>query len=139
MNVTKDIVKDLLPLYVAGEGSQESRAAVESFLRSDPELAALADALRADELAAPRGPAAPPAAGHAELVRTKTLLRRRTWSLALALFFTGLPLSFATDGHGLLFLLLRDAPAVASASLAVGVAFWISYAVTARRLRVSGL
>ena len=38
MNITREIVKDLLPLYAAGEASEESRAAVEEWLRTDPEL-----------------------------------------------------------------------------------------------------
>jgi anti-sigma factor RsiW len=139
MNVTRDIVKDLLPLYVAGEGSPETRAAVESFLRSDPELARLADALRADEVAAAHAAGTQPDAGRAALVRTKALLRRRSWLLSFAIFFTGLPLSFAADAHGIRFFLLRDAPALASASLAVGAVLWIVYFVTSRRLRVTGL
>ncbi len=138
MNVTRDIVKDLLPLYVAGEGSPDTRALVESFLRGDPELTRLADALRADDIAAPRA-AAPRDPGRAELFRTKALIRRRTWSLASALFFTGLPLSFVAGDEGIRFLLLRDAPAAASMSLALAAALWILFVVTARRLRVSGL
>ncbi len=139
MNVTRQIVKDLLPLYVSGEASPESGAAVEEFLREDPELARLVDALRAEELAPPRPASVPPGAGRAALERTKGLLRRRTWFLALALFFSGLPLSFFADDDGLRFLLLRDAPALGSASLAVAGAFWIAYGVTVRRLRVTGL
>jgi anti-sigma factor RsiW len=139
MNVTRDIVKDLLPLYVAGEGSPETRAAVESFLESDPELARIADALRADELAAAHAAATPPGENRAALVRTKALLRRRSWLLSFAIFFTGLPLSFAADQNGVRFFFLRDAPALASASLAAGAALWIVYFVTSRRLRVTGL
>ena len=139
MNVTREIVKDLLPLYASGEASPDSRALVESFLRADPELARLADALRVGELPPlPEAPM-PPDAGRAALERTKGLLRRRTWFLALALFFTGLPLSFVFDGTGLRFLLLRDAPVLGSASLAVAAALWIGYGATTRRLRVTGL
>jgi anti-sigma factor RsiW len=138
MNVTREIVKDLLPLYASGEASPDSRRLVEAFLREDPELAALAEALAAETAGPPRQ--APAAGGELRaLDRTKALLRRRTWLLALALFFTGLPLSFAADSSGVKFLLLRDAPAVGSASLAAAAALWILYAVTARRLRVSGL
>jgi anti-sigma factor RsiW len=139
MNVTREIVKDLLPLYVTGEASPDSRALVETFLREDPELARLAEALRAEELAPTRGASASPGGGLAALARTKVLLRRRTWTLALGLFFTGLPLSSVFDESGLRFLLLRDAPVVASASLAVAAALWIAYAATVRRLRVTGL
>ena len=139
MNVTREIVKDLLPLYVSGEASPDSRALVESFLRGDPELARLADALRAEELAPAREASVPPGAGRAALLRTKALLRRRTWLLALALFFTGLPLSFVFGDSGLRFLLIRDAPVLGSASLAAAAALWIAFGITARRLSVSGL
>ena len=139
MNVTREIVKDLLPLYVSGEASGDTRALVESFLEGDPELRRLAEALKADESAPTRVAPVAPGGGRAALERTKGLLRRRTWLLAFALFFSGLPLSFVAGEDGLRFLLLRDAPALASSSLAVGAALWIAYAVTARRLRVTGL
>ena len=140
MNVTRDIVKDLLPLHVAGEASADSSALVESFLKDDPELARLADALRAaNALPAFASASRAQGAGRLALNRTRRLLRRRTRLLAFALLFTGLPLSFAFDGHRVQFLLLRDVPGLASASLAVAVAMWIAFGVTARRLRVSGL
>ena len=138
MKATRDVVKDLLPLYAAGEASPDSRALVEEFLRDDPELARLAESLRAQELSA--APAARPAgSGMAALQETRALLRRRTWLMALALFFTGLPLSFGFDSGRFTFLLIRDVPWVGVASLVVGAAFWIAFAVTARRLRVTGL
>lgn len=138
MNVTREIVKDLLPLYVSGEASPDSSRLVATYLRDDKELAALAEALKAGTAATlTRAPAAD--AELRALDRTKALLSRRTWLLAFALFFTGLPFSFVADSSGLKFLLLRDAPAAGSASLAVAVALWIVYAVTVRRLRVSGL
>ena len=87
MNVTREIVKDLLPLYAAGEASADSRAAVEEWLRTDPELARLAAALREDG-APPEAVTVAPASGQAALAATKSLLRRRTWLMALALFFT---------------------------------------------------
>jgi len=48
-------------------------------------------------------------------------------------------LSFFFDKSGLRFLLLRDAPVVGSLSLAIGLALWIAYGITARWLRVTGL
>jgi anti-sigma factor RsiW len=139
MNVTREIVKDLLPLYVSGEASPDSGRLVESFLASDPELAKLAEALRAEMVGPPREAPVASGAERAALERTKSLLRRRTWLLALALFFTGLPFSFVAGEDGLRFLLVRDAPALGSAALAVAAALWIAYGINARRLRVSGL
>lgn len=140
MNVTREIVRDLLPLYVAGEVSGDSRAAVEEMLKADPELAAMAVALVDGTLDVRVVASAPaPIADRALLQQTQTLIRRRTWFLAAALFFTGLPLSSAFDSRGLTFLLLRDAPVTAGASVAVAVGFWIAFAAVRRRLRVSGL
>ena len=42
MEVTRNVVLDLMPLYLAGEASADSRVLVESFLDTDPELADLA-------------------------------------------------------------------------------------------------
>jgi anti-sigma factor RsiW len=138
MNVTREIVKDLLPLYVAGEVSADSRAAVEAGLREDKELARLADAMRDGVPARPMA-APPPSPDRAALDRIKALLRRRTWCLAFALFLTGLPLSFAFDGGGLRFLLIRDSPMVASLCVAGAAVLWVVFAATSRRLKVAGL
>jgi anti-sigma factor RsiW len=137
MNVTREIVKDLLPLYVAGEASGESRAAVEEWLRADPGLERLATELRDDF--APSETVVPQAAGRAALAQTKALLRRRSWLLALALLSTGLPVSFAFDSGGVRFFMLRDAPLISSVSLATGLGLWIAFGVVTRRLRVTGL
>ena len=138
MRITREIVKDLLPLYAAGEASADTRAAVEEWLRADPELARLVEEMRGDGEERADATAAPDA-GRAALATTKTLLRRRTWLLAWALFFTGLPLSFVFGDEGLRFRMLRDAPLSSAASLAVAVVLWILFARIARRLRVTGL
>ena len=52
MKITREIVKDLLPLYAAGEASEESRAAVEEWLQTDPDLVRVVRELR-DEFALP--------------------------------------------------------------------------------------
>jgi hypothetical protein len=141
MTVTRDVVKDLLPLSMAGEASADTRAVVEAFLRSDPEIAQYAEALREDTVIAPAPAAAPgaPAPGRAALARTRSLLRRRTWLMAAAIFCSGLPFSFAAGNDGVTFLMLRHAPWVSAALLAAAGVLWGLYAATARRLRVSGL
>jgi hypothetical protein len=70
---------------------------------------------------------------------TKALLRRRSWLLALALFFTGLPLSFVFDRSELRFLMLRDAPVESLMCWAAAIGLWGAFGVVARRLRVTGL
>ncbi len=50
-DVTKDVILDLLPLYLAGEVSEETAALVKKHLESDPELAETAKQMaKADSL-----------------------------------------------------------------------------------------
>ena len=42
MAVTRDVILDLLPLYLADEASEDSRALVKEHLDNDPDLAKLA-------------------------------------------------------------------------------------------------
>jgi anti-sigma factor RsiW len=43
MEVTRDVILDLLPLYLADEVSADTRALVEKHLEADPELARIAE------------------------------------------------------------------------------------------------
>jgi anti-sigma factor RsiW len=138
MNVTREIAKDLLPLYVSGEASEESRMAVDEWLRADPGLARLAVEL-GDDFVPPHVTGMPHNSGLAALTATRALLRRRSWLLALALLCSGLPLSFVFDNGGLRFFMLRDAPFLSTISLAAGAGLWIAFGLVSRRLRVTGL
>jgi len=42
MKVTRDVILDLLPLYLAGEASEDTRRLVEAYLERDPGLAQMA-------------------------------------------------------------------------------------------------
>jgi hypothetical protein len=42
MEITSDVILDLLPLYLAGEASPDTSALVEKYLETDPELAQIA-------------------------------------------------------------------------------------------------
>lgn len=50
MGITRDVVHDLLPIYVANEASADTRALVEEYLKTDPELADVAKEMAAMEL-----------------------------------------------------------------------------------------
>jgi len=50
MEISRNIILDLLPLYIADEASPETRALVDQYLENDPELATIAQKLSAPEL-----------------------------------------------------------------------------------------
>ncbi len=49
MDITRNVILDLLPLYVANEVSADTRALVEKYLEADPELANVAKQLEVME------------------------------------------------------------------------------------------
>ena len=49
MEITRNVILDLLPLYSANEVSADTRALVEKYLETDPELANVAKQLAAME------------------------------------------------------------------------------------------
>ena len=46
MNISRDVILDLLPLYLADEVSEDTRTLVEKYLETDPELAEIAEQQR---------------------------------------------------------------------------------------------
>jgi anti-sigma factor RsiW len=124
-------------VYLAGDVSADTRTLVESYLKSDPELAADVSAARGDSLGLPA--TSPPTAEKQALDATRQLLKSRTSTLVVATLFTVLPLTFAFRGTTITFLLIRDAPVIGLAWWATAAIMWIWHASIRRRLRVSGL
>ncbi len=141
MNLHPDVLRDLLPLYLAGEASPATRALVEQALAADPELARLAAAARAEEplTASAELPRPAPEAAKRALDATRRLLRRRTWFFASAIFTTLLPLSIAIGDDGISYFLIRDAPLWGALCWVAAAALWSVYAMLSRRLQVTGL
>ncbi len=50
MNISRNVILDLLPLYIADEASSETRELIDQYLETDPELAKIAQELSAAEL-----------------------------------------------------------------------------------------
>lgn len=51
MEITKDVILDLLPLYVANEVSEDTKKLVEEYMETDPEMRKIALQTAMDELA----------------------------------------------------------------------------------------
>jgi len=143
MNITRNVVNDLLPVYLSGEASADTQTLVEEFLRQDPELSRIVEE-QSREFSAQKdllGPAVAPSGDHQlrTLARTRLLMERQKWSMALALMLTVFPLSFVFSGGRLTFLIVRDEPLLAVASWVGAVFLWVHYFIVRRRLRRSGL
>ena len=82
MNISRDVVKDLIPVYLSGDASADTRTLVESYLKTDPELAADVTAARGPSLGLPA--TRPPTAEKQTLDATRQLLKSRTSTLVVA-------------------------------------------------------
>jgi anti-sigma factor RsiW len=138
MTITRDIVIDLLPAYEAGEASADTRAAVEAYLANDADFARIVKAARRS---APLPSAdASGSTTHLErdaLERTRRALKKRTWTLALAVFFTLMPFTFAFRGGDVVFFMWRDEPGSRLFLLSAAWLWW-SYFRQSQAFRKAG-
>jgi hypothetical protein len=85
MNITRDIIIDLWPAYLAGEASADTRTLVDEFLRQDPEFAHMLQGRGEADLLPTDVPSLPPDREAQALSRTKRQLHGWDWSLILQL------------------------------------------------------
>jgi hypothetical protein len=137
MNVTRDVIVDLWPVYESGEASEDTRLLIEEFLRNDPEFArnireAPEPSLRAND---------PPLNRERDLEtlqKTKVLVRMRDAVLGLAIFLTVSPLTVYDTSWGSGWV-IRDHPVLAVGLATSAAIVWGIFLILKRRLSVSGL
>lgn len=152
MKITRDVITDLLPIYLAGEASQDTRDLVEAFLKDDPDFAKLVE-----EQETPLPESQIKLSKETEmqtLTATRILLRKRSIFLGIAIFFTCFAFAFTFDRSGLHWLWTQspisalinlvfgswtDASITGLVNLAISAYFWIRYFQTDRKLKGSDL
>jgi hypothetical protein len=136
MNLSKDVIRDLLPAYVAGEASVDTRALVEQSLGSNPDLRDEAEALGI----IPVAHVAPPAALElSSLKRTQLLLRRRAFLVGFGYLFTTLPLALAGRDWGPVWMSVPAIRLLSTACFIAAVVGWIAFMRNAKELFGTGL
>ena len=136
MKITRDIITDLLPVYLSGEASADTQALVEEFLKDDPEFAKLIE-----ENGAVLPDSQIKLSKDTEmdtLNKTTKLLRDRSTYLAFTIFFLLLPASFKV-GEGGFQWLWADMPLSIVIFLAFGIIFGIQYLRISRKLKGTDL
>ena len=130
MTISRNVITDLLPLYVSGECSEDSKALVDAYLRDHPdvrrELKTLADASTRP---------LPPLGETTELkalAQTRKLLRSRSYVMAAAIFFSIVPFSFLYT-NGRFYWLAQEAPGSVAIYSTLAVLAWIGYVVIKRK------
>jgi hypothetical protein len=132
VNIDKDIIIDLLPLYFSQEASAATRTLVEAYFAEHPEFAA---AMRTAQHQPPQIPGTPrPDSGAIAMTRLRQLLRWRAGLQAIAIGFSLAPFSFILGDGRLSWIMLRDAPGSAAAYGAAAIVAWAAFIVLSRRM-----
>ena len=141
MSIARDVILDLVPLYLADEASPASRALVEAHLAEDPELARRVRAMAVEDVAAPDSGAAtlPPELALRALQRTRSRLRWQRWLFAIGTTCVALLLSFRISfdsGRPTHFnFLFTESPAASGLVASLGAAAWLAYFLMGRGRR----
>jgi len=135
MNITKDIIADLLPTYYSGECSHDTKSLVEEYLKANPDFERQAKYISRDPLQGPIPQRLAKKDEMRSLEKTKKLLRLRSSIMALAIFFSIAPFSFF-NVDGRTHWMLLESPVDASFYGAVGICMWVVYFVMRQRMRV---
>jgi len=141
MDVTREVILDLLPVYLSGEASFATRALVEQYMQQDPELAQRIRLQWTENFAKVAPSTLPPELELRSLRRTRSLLNWQRWLFGFGIAFTALSLtseiSFSSGHLKEFHFLLRDYPAQFGTCLILGAACWIAYFAIRRRLRTT--
>ncbi len=141
MKISKEVIKDLLPLYASGEASEDTCQLVQQYVADDPEIAGLLREMTAGEQLLSQKPPVPDLA-NAEVrsfQKARLLVRYRSGILGAAIAYTLLPFTFVfSDGH-IHWIVISDMPGAAISSLVVALVLWAAYLFLSRKGRKIGL
>lgn len=138
MNVTRDVIIDLWPLYQSGEASGDTRRLVEDFLESDPDFMRQAREASEPWLEKDRVPPPVPDEELKTLHQAKRLVRLREALFWIAIFLSVAPLTVYDTSWGKGWV-IRDHPWLAGSLALAAAVSWGLYLGLRRRLRVTGL
>ena len=136
MKITRDVITDLLPVYLAGEASEDTQRLVDEFLQADPEFAELVakqnkplektniNLSKENEMKT--------------LQDTRSLLKKRSYYLAFTIFFLLLPAAFTFGSNGFHWM-WADTPINIAIFIVVGIFNGVQYWRLSQRLKGSEL
>jgi hypothetical protein len=141
VEVTREVILDLIPLVLGGEASPASRALVEEYLKQHPDLADRVRVLQAEGFAPTGSSELTPDLELKSLRRTKRLLGLQRWLFGLGIALTavslGMRIEFREGRIAEFRFLLSEYPVELGIPLVVGLGFLIAYFVIRRRQRAS--
>ena len=131
MNITKNIITDLLPLYYSEECSDDTKLLVEEYLQKNPEFKQQAKHFSQNPF-----PSRIPQSLNKEdemksLVKTRRLLKWRSYLMGFAIFFSCATFSFVYDQGNIHWIVLSSLNAALFYGT-LGIGFWVAYFIARR-------
>ena len=143
MKITREVVLDLLPVYLAGEASPDTRAVVEDFMKQDEELARRVRLQFAENFSKITPSTLAPDLELRSLRRTRKMIgwQRRLTGIGASLVMLGLSCQFSFSGGHItdFHFLMRDFPSLLGACVSIGLSCLVASFIIRRHLRVTGL
>jgi hypothetical protein len=134
MNITKDIINDLIPLYATNECSADTRTLIEDYLRQNPAHAA--ELRQIMNTALPKITASAASLDEMKSLRqARRRVRGRAWLMAFAIFFSLCPFS-VQHMDGRTHWLFLESPLSAAAYGCVGLAFCSAWYIARKRSQI---
>ena len=132
MNITRNVITDLLPLYDSGECSDDTKLLVEDFLKKNPDFKQQAKQFSQNPF-----PSHIPQNLNKEdkmksLLKTRRLLKWRSYLMGFAIFFSCATFSFVYDQRNIHWIVLSSLNATLFYGT-LGIGFWITYFIIKRR------
>ncbi len=132
MNITRNIITDLLPLYYSGECSEDTKLLVEKYLQNNPDFRQQANLLSQNPFPDRIPPNLNTDDEMKSLVRTRRLLRIRSYVMASAIFCSLAPFSFFSTEEKF-YWLFSYSPTSALIYGILGICLWATYWVVKRK------
>ena len=136
MKITRDVITDLLPVYLAGEASEDTQRLVDEFLQADPKFAELI--AEQDKPLEKTNINLSKETEMKTLQDTRSLLQKRSLYLAFTILFLLLSVSFTFDSNGIHWMWSKT-PVNALIFVVFAIFNGIKYRRLSPRLKGSGL
>ena len=137
MKITRDVITDLLPVYLAGEASADTNVLVEEFLAEHPDFAKLV--AEQEQPLTPNSIHIPKETEMQTLEKTKKLLWQRSMYMGFAIFFSLFPASVRGSSEAGIRWMWEGTPIIPITSVLIAVLMWVLYARTNHTLNGSEL
>ena len=136
MNVTRDVIIDLLPLYLAEEASEDTRQLVETYLAADPDLKKLTDQTRKPETIEDIPYILNKEHEMKSLEKIKRYMKQRNTFMSMSFLFTGLLIAFRFEGSSISWF-WSETPAAAFPIFVLALSGWIGLAYSIWKLSIA--